>query len=84
MKKIIVITATDIKKGTRGNARTCPIALACERAFPEHKNNVWIGLIIAKINGYRMALPKKAVNFITNFDRKKIVKPFKFVFKSEE
>ncbi len=78
IKKVIRVTATDIKRAAFGDAARCPIALALRRAkagpAPSVGCRTWndgAGMVYD--------LPKKAQTFIQRFDDGKKVKPFSFV-----
>ena len=82
MKKIINITAKDIKNGKRQDCSACPIALAATRAF---KIKMGCGAMILsgdEVKTPNYYLPIKAMRFIKDFDGGKTVAPFKFTIKA--
>jgi hypothetical protein len=78
----IQITEKCIKNGIRRDVHCCPIALALQRAGLRdvHVSNRYIQGN-GKFKHYAFKLPRKAIAFIWDFDRKKPVKPFAFVLK---
>ncbi len=82
----INITDGDIKRGTKMDSDSCPIALATKRAFKYNKMttpHVLGSLMKFYANKRRQVvfLPIKAKNFISKFDNGEKVKPFKFVIR---
>lgn len=88
MKKVINVTATDIKKGRQGDCHICPIAKAALRAFKYLAPcTVSVGdyVTVFSAEGTRLVwaeLPEVATKFISKFDKAACVgkqfKPFKF------
>lgn len=82
---IIDVTADDIKLGTRGWCRTCPVAMAAERAIGVL---VWVNYFNISsgpalwndvVPDWSIPLPDSAIEFIHQFDRSVIPpKPFSF------
>lgn len=77
----IQVTREDIDKAreqmkTEGASTCCPIAQACKRKF----GNEFIGVGKAWISlqQYFIFLPKPAVEFIRDFDKKHEVQPIEF------
>jgi hypothetical protein len=75
------VTAKHIKRGKRGNPSSCPIAQALQDT--EMFSSVRVYNTVARVikdgyNNMSSMLPKKAQQFIHDFDTKKKVKPFRF------
>lgn len=74
-----------IRKGERKKASSCPIALAMLEARPK----AWVGVLGTfidlgmKSKTYLVRLPRKAENFILDFDGGRVVKPFSFIARPE-
>ena len=77
MGKIVTVTGDDIRLGTREDCAKCPIARAVKRQFNEMNVQVYSRTVL--IDGQRKWLSRSARRFITNFDKKKPVKPFRFI-----
>lgn len=76
-KKLTVrVTAKDIREGKAGDACRCPIAHAVRRVTGGRK--VSVGLFRAYFGGVCFTLPRRAVCFVQDFDRRWPVKPFQF------
>lgn len=82
----IEVTSINIKKGIRGSYKYCPIALAIKRTLSKKskKYNVFIESDICIISGHIFPLPERAQNFISKFDSKNEVKPFRFKIKEKK
>lgn len=85
MKKKIVVTNKEIKRGKRCSLTCCPIALAAQKSglrgvsvMSDH-----ILYFISGIGYMFFDLPMKAQSFIYNFDIGEKVKPFSFVLRSK-
>jgi hypothetical protein len=68
----IVITDQDTINGFRGNAYSCPIALAASRALKEWGGRVSVaGTVTLRLNGvlYVWRLPEYLALSMTHFDR---------------
>lgn len=82
MKKVINITAEDIRKAYDekkrnglGVCRTCPCALAAKRALKDKELFVGMDAIYSH---KCIKLPRKAVKFVDRFTLGKSVRPIKF------
>lgn len=84
----ILVTAQDIERGRREECRSCPVAIAINRAIPSRNWRSLVGLYevafefgAAGTYGlYPVAnLPRAASTFIARFDREEPVEPFEFV-----
>jgi hypothetical protein len=75
----IFVTKKDIQNGEKLSFTNCPIALSLKRrkVYFEEINK---GAIITD-ESEEIPLPKKALNFINNFDSGNRVKPFAFKVK---
>lgn len=78
--KRIRVTKSDIKNGKRGNARSCPLAMALHRAkFPD------VAVMSNRVKSVQgdvvFWLTEKATKFVCDFDGSEDVKPFSFTFK---
>jgi len=80
----IIVTQHDINLGQRRSADFCPVALAATRAFGEKilvtPKRLWNSGSKMSIGSRSKSvfLPKKAMDFIINFDSFKQVEPFEF------
>lgn len=70
---IVNVTKSCIEIGQRGNAGSCPIALAIGNGCVVNKGSVYLPLFKK-----RMRLPLEAIVFIDDFDRNVRVEPFTF------
>lgn len=84
----ITVTQRDINKGCRSDDSNCPIARAVRRAFHyKYRPSVFLDIFLDKPGignalGCRIfTMPKKARNFVSNFDFGLKVKPFSFEIK---
>jgi hypothetical protein len=88
------ITQRDIKRGTRGRADSCPIALALKREFPKldprvHPYRVFVYQFqdpsqprtFTRTLKYAAILSKRAQKFIEDFDANRKVQPFTTLLK---
>jgi len=88
MKKLIVVTKTDIRKGIQSSVHNDPIALAVSRALKASK--VVVGVEDLAVGDFptadTYALPRSVQRFIRRFDTKgkKAVTPFRFYLDSEK
>jgi len=73
---IIKVTEDDIKKGVRGSACGCPIALAIKRAADADIVSVYKAECYFK--GEIFELPPEAQYFIRVFDKSLVVSPMEF------
>ena len=76
MKLKIIVTEEDIRKGSRGQADTCPIAYATCRALGV--NRVYVDSEYLCYATDSCSLPDEATEFIRRFDTGMKVKPFEF------
>lgn len=79
----VVVTAQDIKNGTKGNQHTCAIAQSLMRSFDEATVSV-DGPSDIQVDGFKVSWvssPTKIRSFIGKFDKGKKVAPFKFAMK---
>jgi hypothetical protein len=73
----IKVLTRHIRKGIRGSNCSCPIALALNEAYKT--TDIRVMFSWAHIGDLIIDLPRKAVKFIKDFDKKKSsVKPFEF------
>ena len=80
MKKLINVTAYDIRLGIKKNCHKCPIARAIKRTLKAKEAEVSYATLVAD---HRMLFCEtddafKIATFISNFDNSKPVKPFSF------
>jgi hypothetical protein len=87
----IDVTQEDIEKGVRNDCANCPIAKAFSRRLEAHNLNLTLmevcheHVVIAnKEAAAEFDLPQEASNFISAFDNKRPVAPFKFKAKLYE
>lgn len=77
MRIVVNVTEEDIKNGKRCAPDSCPISLAIKRTIGEgtivKTGRAWI-----TVNGKDFYHSKKTMDFVRNFDREKLVTPFKF------
>lgn len=79
------ITKYFIKKGERGNPRSCPVALALYKIGVK-KATVFGDLLYVPVGNFfderiSVGLPKSVERFVGNFDDGNKVKPFSFVLR---
>ena len=98
MSDIVKITKQDIVDGIKEDATCCPIALAVERTFTKHYDNLyqkvdWDGYITLRdcdTKEYEFHLEmsnadtNKIRDFVHNFDEGNYVEPFEFKAKVKE
>ena len=72
----IKITKEHIRKGVRGSACECPIALALKETLIT--NNVHVDMDGMRVNHVSYALDKKDRKFIERFDAGMPVRPYDF------
>lgn len=86
MKKVINVTANDIKKGEAGECSKCPVTLAvhrvfksasCVETFPSHAGVYFVKEGVLK-KSFDADMPCKVATFIGKFDAGDKVKPFTF------
>jgi hypothetical protein len=75
VKLRVEVTAEDIAAGNSGDCESCPIALACCRAG---LNGVLVSDDGIAWNGGFVDLPAGGLEFISDFDRGRVVLPFTF------
>ncbi len=83
VEKIISVTKRDIAKGVAGEYRSCPVALAINRALklPNYEAKVHISYCEISYGGTderKFALPAKVQRWIEHFDDTGLGRPFKF------
>lgn len=83
MRTKITVTQDDIQLGKPGHADCCPVALAVQRSVKQdtivHARCTWVTLRASLYGGSKVPdLPRSAVRFIKNFDKRNTVKPFNF------
>jgi len=91
MKKKITVNVTkrDIERGAPRNSWYCPIALSMKRHKEFRKFSVVVSRSTVQVmssldaNISSIQLPARAKIFITRFDRKLPVEPFKFTIETE-
>jgi hypothetical protein len=66
-----------IDLGVRKNAFHCAVALAIKEQYPE-MGVVSVGVSLYADHKYRGAIPPEAMEFISAFDRNRMVEPFEF------
>lgn len=80
---IIHVTQEDINIGIPRHRCCCPIANAIKRCLNLNKhldmNSVNVNYSEIYIQGQKYLLPKKAIEFLDNFDYNKFVQPFTFI-----
>jgi hypothetical protein len=76
MIKRIRITRQHIEKGKREEPKSCPIALALQKRFPQISILVCSEFVM--FGDECSPLPKNARTFIDRFDSRKEVRPFYF------
>lgn len=79
----VAVSQTDIKKGRKYAADSCPVALAVKRAIGR---TAYVTSTTVLINGVCYMMPHAASTFVRAFDSNKIdsnkvVKPFRFTLK---
>ena len=76
----IDVTAQNIREGYQNSCRSCPIALAVQRATSRCVNvsNREVGFFLAGHVAQTVDLPKRARDFIAAYDRGDPVEPFSF------
>lgn len=72
----IEVTAEDIRRGKKISIRTCPIALAAKRIFPDKSVHACLGRI--DIGKKRFLIPKFVADWMTRFDKGEKVEPIEF------
>jgi hypothetical protein len=81
---IVNVTETHINLGTRNDCRNCPITLAVNDLYKEHRYQIKTGskfLSVANRDGmhiYSYLLPAIAQYFVDDFDSERIVCPISF------
>lgn len=88
----VEVTEEDIREGERDNCRSCPIALALQRALPPDVELVTVGRYYARwafdeskfALWFAATLPLQAKRFIALFDDGMAVEPFAFELFMEE
>lgn len=86
MKYQVQVTQKHIEKGARNNSGKCPIALAL-RSIGATRVGVGGALCRFRIEGAKhelVRLPKKARDFVENFDDGNPVRPFRFTINVPE
>ena len=58
----ITVTEEDIKNGLRGDDRSCPVALALKRAYPEYAESIKVGGIFT-LTGWERYKHEKVIRF---------------------
>jgi hypothetical protein len=76
------VAEDDIKQGVTRNCYHCPIAIALQRVFPTRPFAVRTSYVIFTDGGFGH-LPASAIQFIKQFDRLFITRPFQFDFTLE-
>lgn len=84
MSLTVEVTEDDIKKGVPGEADACAIVRAVRRATGRRVVNIDGESVEIMKDDFYMALPKKAKQFVLDFDDGKDVEPFSFVLKGYE
>lgn len=72
----VSVTRQDIVNGTRSVPWACSIALAVKRAAK--RDDVCVTRSFIRVGAEYHDIPRKAVEFVNNFDYERPVKPFKF------
>ena len=75
--KLIKVTKTDIRRGTRFSACYCPVALALYRAFDKPQYCI-AGLGSIAVNHIEWITPVQVMKFMDAFDSGNPVEPFSF------
>ena len=77
---IVEVTQEDIECGSKGEGKSCPIALSLARLFPEGAGQFEVGEdYIEDEKGFVLSnLPLTATHFIQAFDVDAKVEPFEF------
>ena len=92
MSQIVKVTSEDIKNGEKENANCCAVALAVERTFTKHYDNLdqrvcdtgYISFRDRETNEYEFHLEisdtdtTKIADFVNQFDNGCDVEPFEF------
>lgn len=84
MSKQIRVTVEEkhIKAGRRGQANSCPIALALNEQYDTEESHVsYKWCFVGPIGDHPYDLSRRAIKFIEDFDNGEKVEPATFVFK---
>ena len=78
----VKVTKEHIAKGTPRNVDCCPISMAMDEAgytCETHGRDIRCIMDIENLHSYYpVALPDEAIDFVSDYDRNRDVKPFKF------
>jgi hypothetical protein len=77
----IEVTEEDIEKGKQSDGTSCPVALAMMRATGS--TYVYVDYIESRIAGELIYTPKKAEEFMRDFDSDSEIRPGPFAFEIE-
>ncbi len=84
---ILEVTSEDILNGCRRSARSCPVAIALQRKFPE-ADVVCAGFgqahIECGLQTWQLCGSGRLTKFVTDFDEGSVPEPSTFVLFSEE
>lgn len=85
MKRKIVVTKGDIKKGIPSGVRDCPVALAIKRSLRIDTVHVSKEFTCFRFNNaeFDIYLPIKVTKWIDRFDDEKKVEPFAFYLQGD-
>lgn len=79
----IVVTQGHIDRGRPTCTMACPVALAAIDAGLRHPTVSRYSIVQCGRVGTRVRLPPKAVDFIRDFDQRRVVEPFEFDLETE-
>lgn len=78
----VTVGEFELREGRRESTHSCPIALALAQRFPDAKD-IYVGYIIATVDGLSYYLSKAASRSIERSDHDKAnVKPATFILRS--